>query len=303
MSEQRIEERIVAFECGGASLWGVLARPQGAAAGLAVLVIVGGPQYRVGSHRQFVQLSRSLAARGYPTLRFDYRGMGDSDGERRSFEQVDDDVQAALDALWRAEPGLRGVVLWGLCDGASAAFMFGGRDPRVCGIVAANPWARDDATLAATHVRHYYGARLMQREFWARLVTGRFDWRRSLGSLASNLRRAGAHALAGRSGAHDAADPSFRARMARGLGAFRGPLLLLLSGNDLTAREFADFAAGSATWRALLGRPGTERVELPESDHTFSRRSWREQAESATAQWLDTLVRRHSSNNTADEGA
>jgi len=47
----------------------------------------------VGSHRQFVQLARRLAKQGYPTLRFDYRGMGDSEGVYRSFENVGPDLQ------------------------------------------------------------------------------------------------------------------------------------------------------------------------------------------------------------------
>ena len=53
-----------------------------------VLLIVGGPQYRVGSHRQFVQLARSLAQLDIPVLRFDYSGMGDSAGDKKSFEQI-----------------------------------------------------------------------------------------------------------------------------------------------------------------------------------------------------------------------
>src|SRR5690349_24048098 len=53
-----------------------------------VLLVVGGPQYRVGSHRQFALLCRRLAGRGVPALRFDYRGMGDADGAARTFESV-----------------------------------------------------------------------------------------------------------------------------------------------------------------------------------------------------------------------
>ena len=56
-----------------------------------VLVIVGGPQYRVGSHRQYVQLSRHLAEQGIASMRFDVRGMGDSPGVQRSFEEIDDE--------------------------------------------------------------------------------------------------------------------------------------------------------------------------------------------------------------------
>lgn len=285
-----IAEQAVEFCCDGDRLWGILTRPLDNGVGLAVLVIVGGPQYRVGSHRQFVQLARSLAKRGFPVLRFDHRGMGDSTGQRRSFENIEHDIRAAIDVLYLNEPALRGVALWGLCDGASAALMFGSSDPRVRGIIAANPWARDDASLAATHVRHYYGARLLQRDFWLRLLTGRFDWMTSLRSFASNLRRASAHLLARGPIGTGAEDASFRARMVRGLAGFSGQTLLLLSENDLTAREFADHAAQSAEWRRLLDGPSVKRVDLADSDHTFSRRIWRECIETATAEWLAQLA-------------
>ena len=39
-----------------------------------MVIVVGGPQYRAGSHRQFTLLARHIAAAGYPVLRFDARG-------------------------------------------------------------------------------------------------------------------------------------------------------------------------------------------------------------------------------------
>ena len=68
-------EETTVFACAGDTLMGILAKPE-TPADTGVIVIVGGPQYRVGSHRQFVLLSRALAAAGYAVLRFDYRGMG-----------------------------------------------------------------------------------------------------------------------------------------------------------------------------------------------------------------------------------
>lgn len=55
---------------------------------IGVVVVVGGAQYRVGSHRQFVRLARRLAAAGHPVLRFDLPGMGDSPGEPVPFENT-----------------------------------------------------------------------------------------------------------------------------------------------------------------------------------------------------------------------
>lgn len=144
--------------CGGERMLGILALPA-VPADIGIVLVVGGPQTRVGSHRQFVLLSRRLAASGYAVLRFDYRGMGDSSGEQRGFEQVDEDIGAALDALQVTAPSVRRFVLWGLCDAASAALLYWRRtrDRRIAGFCLANPWVRSAATLARTQVRHYYG--------------------------------------------------------------------------------------------------------------------------------------------------
>ena len=72
-------EEAVVFPFAAEQLVGIVARPD-TSSDCGVLVVVGGPQYRAGSHRQFLLLSRRLATEGYPTLRFDYRGMGDSGG-------------------------------------------------------------------------------------------------------------------------------------------------------------------------------------------------------------------------------
>ena len=118
-----IREEVLQFDCEGESLLGIIS--EGAPAQeRAVIVIVGGPQYRAGSHRQFVQLARHLASAGHTVLRYDYRGMGDSPGNLRNFEHVQADIRAAIDALQASRPALRQFVLWGLCDGASAALMY-----------------------------------------------------------------------------------------------------------------------------------------------------------------------------------
>ena len=69
-------------------------------------------------------------------LRFDYRSMGDSPGETRDFLGVDADIAAAIDTLLAARPAIKRVVLWGLCDAASAALLYleATRDPRVAGL-------------------------------------------------------------------------------------------------------------------------------------------------------------------------
>ena len=81
------EEPLV-FECAGEALVGILSLPA-TYVRTAVVIVVGGPQYRAGSHRQFVSLARCLAAGGIAALRFDHRGIGDSAGRQRPFDSID----------------------------------------------------------------------------------------------------------------------------------------------------------------------------------------------------------------------
>lgn len=282
-------ERALVFGVGGDDLVGVLHEGSpGATRG--VLVIVGGPQYRVGSHRQFLLLARRLAEAGVPVLRFDYRGMGDSSGACRGFEHVDDDIRGAIDTFVAHAPGVREVVLWGLCDAASAATMYAPRDPRVAGLILLNPWVRTEEGLARARIRHYYARRLLSRDFWAGLLRGRVSPLASARGLLGMLsriggRRAGTEDRSGGGGGDRPGRP-FPARMAAGWRAFRGDVLLILSGNDLTAAEFRDHVRRSPEWQGLLDDPRVSVRELPEANHTFSRETWRDQVANWTLEWI-----------------
>ena len=209
-----VREDAVVFQCEGESLVGILHVPEREPARIGVLVIVGGPQYRVGSHRQFVLMARSLAQSGYAVLRFDYRGMGDSDGEMRTFESVAADIRVAIDTLMLRVPSLTGVALWGLCDAASASLMYCTQDARVKGVAIANPWVRSQAGQAQSYIKHYYGQRLLQRSFWVKAFTGKLH---VTASLADFLRKLWTSRAAGAAGAQRG---SFIERMRHGLQKF-----------------------------------------------------------------------------------
>lgn len=271
----------VRFSCAGDHLIGILTRPANPGP-RGVLIVVGGPQYRVGSHRQFLLLARHLAACGIASFRFDYRGMGDSEGDGRTFEAVDDDLRAACDAFLDRLP-LREVVVWGLCDAASAALFYAYRDRRVGGIVLLNPWVRTVEGEARTYLKHYYLKRIVSPDFWRKVGRLRFDYRESLKALAGTVTNAFAPPPADEAARCGGPLPE---RMADGLARFPGRALLILSGSDLTADEFREAAKQSPRWQELLASPRIARRELPPADHTFSRREWRDQVAAWTAEWV-----------------
>lgn len=277
-----MHEQVLTFPCAGDMLVGVLALPE-QPAHTGVLIAVGGPQYRAGSHRQFVQISRALAQGGFAALRFDFRGMGDSEGEQRTYEQVDEDLDAAMGAFARALPSVKRIVLLGLCGGATAALLYWNRrgpDPRIGGLCLLNPWVRTEASHAAATVKHYYVERLKSAQFWRRLLSGRV----ALGAVTAALGALRRALSPNPKGA--AAEVPFVERMARAAQSFTGPLLLVTSGRDFTAQEFLLATAGDVRWRELMGRPSTRHVQVPQADHTFSDPEDQRLLEAECLQWL-----------------
>lgn len=278
--DARYREAAVVIDCEGDTLVGIASIPADPGT-RGVLIVVGGPQYRAGSHRQFVLLARDLAASGVPVLRFDYRGMGDSAGQPRDFQRVDKDISFAVGHLMAAVPSLRDVAIWGICDGATASAFYAATDPRVTGMVLLNPWVRTGDSVARATIRHYYSARLVDGALWKKILRGRFDFvsaLRSFGELADIALRG---LLKPPQSVGTLPD-----RLLAGVAQFRGRILVILSGQDLAAREFEDLARSTRGWKRALGPGRTAWRRLDPADHTFSCRAWRDQVAVWTREWI-----------------
>ncbi|MBT9465200.1 hydrolase 1, exosortase A system-associated [Hydrogenophaga sp.] len=275
-----VHEKAVCIPGPRADMLGIVSVPDPAAERqhTAVVVVVGGAQYRVGSHRQFVQIARHLAGAGYPVLRFDFPGMGDSPGEPISFEDTSTHIAAAINAIHDHCSDVSQVVLCGLCDGASASLLYTQRtnDQRVAGLALLNPWVRSEASLARAQVKHYYLWRLAEPAFWRKLFGGQVGWRavRDLGNSLQTMRT------------KNIGPSSFQDDMAQGWQAFKGPILLLLSERDLVAKEFVEHTMSDARWNGLLERPAVSKSTIDRADHTCSSATASRQTESFVLQWL-----------------
>ncbi|WP_448556514.1 hydrolase 1, exosortase A system-associated [Thalassotalea montiporae] len=245
-----------------------------------VLIVVGGPQYRVGSHRQFVQLARSLARSGYTTMRFDYTGMGDSQGKKAEFDSINDDINAAINALLAQQPQLKKIVIWGLCDAASAALIYAHQDPRIAGIVLLNPWLKSEQAKGKAMLKFYYLQRLLSKEFWRKLLAGQVNVSASAREVRSFAKDSVTKSKSN--------ELSYQQRMVKGLKQYQGKVLLILSGKDLTAKEFEQQAFTHKDWKKIKSTHCVTQ-RLASSDHTFSTREWKRQVENYTVEFLDTI--------------
>jgi exosortase A-associated hydrolase 1 len=276
----RYEEIPLSFDCLGAMLVGVLSLPS-TPTRTGVVIVVGGPQYRVGSHRQFVLLARALAQSGIACLRFDYRGMGDSDGYPITYDAAGPDIKAAVRTLRARVATLEFIVLWGLCDGASSCALVA-PDVAVAGLVLVNPWTHTEAAGEEALLTHYYRGRIAQGGLWRKLFGGELDVFASLRGLARTI----IHVAVGRLGARDPDQQSLPSRVGHGICSHPGPTLIILSGNDMTAAEFRVHAARPGALAKALKRPLVNLVEVPEADHTFSNARSSDMATAVTIDWL-----------------
>jgi len=293
VSQHAVSEYPRTIACAGNELVAIVHRGAPDARRGVVIVVAGGPQYRAGAHRQFVSLARRLAARGYPVLRFDLRGMGDSSGEHVGYQQSAPDIRAAIDALVAEAPQLGEIVLFGECESASGILFYGYQDPRVKGMALVNPWVRTEEGHAEVILKHYYGQRLWSREFWRKVLSGGFEARASLKSFGRVLRgylgvRRIRALREGDTGHDDFAALPLPLKTAAGLRRFAGPALILMSGKDYIAREFDEIARSSKAWEGLLEQPRILRRVLTDADHTFSREVWKVQVADWLAEWLES---------------
>lgn len=108
------------FDGGTEQLFGVLHRCE-SVKGTGFVFCHPFMEEKLWAHRVFVHMARKLATRGYPVLRFDCRGNGDSDGEFSTTTMADylADIGTAIGELHHQEPNVQHIGLLGLRLGAS----------------------------------------------------------------------------------------------------------------------------------------------------------------------------------------
>lgn len=98
-AEKKIEEReVVVLDNQGQKVFGMLHRPLGIEKPPIVLICHGLAGNKIGKFRVYVQLSKILVEAGIASLRIDFRGSGDSEGDFSDLT-LESEVSDALKAL------------------------------------------------------------------------------------------------------------------------------------------------------------------------------------------------------------
>jgi pimeloyl-ACP methyl ester carboxylesterase len=267
-------------------LVGVLTPAQGSAPSRpAVLLLNSGIVHRVGPNRAYVTIARRLAARGFPALRFDFSGLGDSPpraDHQPMIRSCVEETAAAMD-LVQSETGGDRFVLLGICSGADAALLTAAQDHRVAGVLAINarrygaaedilPEVRQLAL--ARHYRRIATSRSFGAHSISRFSRGKLEWKDVLRALRSQLPKLFAR-RGFASGAH-------------GLGPLlkRGIPVYCLHSEADEGLDHLHVLAGKRL-QELCSQTGFRLEVLEGADHTFTMRWSRIELFGRLEKWLE----------------
>ncbi len=263
-------------------LFGLLTRPTQETPRPAIVLMSIGANHHIGSNGLYVRWARTWAARGFPVLRFDLSGIGDSAAAAGEPDNQPyppgglADAKAAIAAL-RARGHRRFVVL-GLCSGGYHAYKLALDERDVEGLVVINPQTfdyRQGSPLDVTR-RHWsnvsaaqqYKQSLLSPAKWRKLLRGEVDLRRVAGVVVdrvTTIARSRFEKLRG------ASPTSARASLEADLQGLcdRGTDVQLIFSKDDPGLDYLQLHGGEVV-KLLRGHPRFSFVEIAGPDHTFT---------------------------------
>jgi pimeloyl-ACP methyl ester carboxylesterase len=299
------QQAVVFRNRSGARLFGVLDTPDGPQRALGVILLSPGIKMRVGPHRLYRRMADMFIAIGLPVLRFDFYGLGDSEGTLTE-EQMRDvynhievgrfvgDATDAMDWM-ELHCGTRRFILSGLCGGAVTGLLAGSRDERVAGLLALGitpvlaSRAADPGQYMTVgqldRMRRGYIAKLRSPKSWLRLLTLKSDYRVIWKSLTKGLRPSKPPAAAVAVDQQDNASPLFPPAFFR-MASSKRPMLMVFGGSDRLRWEFEEkFAARHRAKLSEVEAMYEVRV-IEHANHVLSIEAWQSEMLAASMSWL-----------------
>lgn len=297
----------VSFTFEGCRLAGSLHRPERPASGLpAVILFNQGPVDRGGAHRLYIKLANRLVDLGFTVLRFDARGIGESEGlfngELTPPLSVPDaygliqrgawvpDARAAIAYLQQSLKADR-VILGGLCGGAVTAFLAGDHPDVAAMFGIGTPLTFTASTMRVSDLPEAviqrdtvgYLKKLFNPSAWARFLSFQTDYKTLVKVFGTQAKRR----LGGKpsAGAGSAADDKVNLRLVEAINTAgqRGkPMLMVFSENDYLWQEYNEEA-----WRfRTRDRLPFDLTTIADANHTLTEEPWQEALFNTITEWI-----------------
>ena len=254
----------------------------------AIVMLNAGVLHRVGPHRLHVQLARRLATQGFPCLRIDLAGIGDSLATASSLTFRESAVADTRTVMTELETtiGARRFVVFGLCSGADNAIATAAVDDRVAAIVLVDP---------TTYATRRSRARKLARRLAALGAQGPRSVVHAGIGVARRQVRARIAALRQR-GRDEAAEPD-EGRETPPLAVYRSQLDQLLARGVKILMIYSGSLGDGYNHRDQLFEYGPElrgRVDhryFPDANHTFTERAAQTALIDEVTAWIDRQFR------------
>ncbi|MFZ4394829.1 MAG: alpha/beta fold hydrolase [Kiritimatiellia bacterium] len=273
--------RMVSFAVGdGATLRGVLHSPSPSSQRRGRIVFLHGwSGDRTGPHRMFVQAARMLASLGFTSLRFDFRGRGDSDGitdQEATISSMTADTRAAIAWLQAEVPDGGPIILLAICSGCKVAISAASGEPSVARLVLWSAEAMGALRPAAAGTRkrldtlRAYARKLLLADTWIRILRGHVRAGMVGKALAQTEVRSPEEA--------HAEDETLRA-----FRRFPGDMLFVFGGSDPAA------AGASQAYARYCRKHGLTHTchTVPHAGHSYYGLAWEQEVLQVTQAWLE----------------
>jgi hypothetical protein len=295
----------------GHRLFGILHEPLiGARRDVAIILLSPGVKNRIAPHRMYNKMAAEYVALGFWVFRFDFYGLGDSEGEVREPLLPDlygsiqvgrycDDTRCAMEWMRRTY-GFKQFILGGLCGGAITGVLAGAHDPAVVGLLGLGlPVMLDGSSVdkirnmtagQLDRIRQRYVRKIFNPSAWLRLLSFKTDFRQLLRAFTASRRKRPAPAAAAGgpaappagSNANPKFPPAFLAMLASGR-----PVLMLFSGSDRLYAEFQEKFLAFYQDRVNAHARYLDVEVVDRANHIFSFPEWQREMLDRTRTWLE----------------
>jgi dienelactone hydrolase len=293
----------------GMTLYGTLHTPARPVPGRpAVVLLSPGVKMRVGPGRLYVPLTEMLVEHGCTVLRFDFFGLGDSEGELAEQLLADvynhievgryvDDTRSAF--AWLRSRGHKRFVVGGLCGGAITALLAAQREPDVDGLLSLGMTVTlaSNAAVPGKYMtrkqldgrRRRYLQKAFSPKAWLRFLTFQSEYSVIWHSMKRLWAREAAKPAAAadpqtieqRGNANPLFPPAYFAFLQRG-----GHALMLFSEKDRLQSEYEEkfaepFAAQVAPFETQI-----HKHVIAKANHTMTLHEWQREMVDVSREWL-----------------
>ncbi len=276
----------------GETLVGVLHQTAQTQSRGSLLFLHGWSGYRTGPHQMLTRAARHFGALGWNSLRFDFAGRGDSQGdtELATLATMRDDAFDALELL-RARTGsdtgsdtgsgAGPVFAVGLCSGCEIAVAAAARDWAGIAlwsapIFAALPAASGQEKKRAANLGKY-ARKLLNPQTYLKIVRGQVDT-----AAVGKAMKGGGGAAGKNVESHQAGQlpPGFRKQSLAGWKNYRGPVLQIYGDADPIADD-------ARAWYLAHSARAPQIETVAGANHSFYGLEWERQVFELTGSWLD----------------